>query len=93
MADFRYEVRLSRKALKGLRTFGFSVRSKIAAAVTALQDDSFPSYAYDVKRLVGLHGFYRIRIGEARIVYCVHEAEGVIEVLKIERRGETTYRF
>lgn len=47
---------------------------------------------YDVKKLKGHDGIYRIRKGSLRIIYRITK-EGEILVLAIERRGGTTYNL
>jgi mRNA interferase RelE/StbE len=42
-------------------------------------------------KLVGT-GFWRLRVGDLRIVYVVDDAVGLIRVLKVARRSESTYR-
>ena len=47
---------------------------------------------YDVKKLKGHDGIYRVRKGSLRIIYRITK-EGEIFVLVIERRGDTTYNL
>jgi mRNA interferase RelE/StbE len=36
--------------------------------------------------------FWRVRIGDHRIVYLIDDTAGVVVVLKVARRSESTYR-
>ena len=36
--------------------------------------------------------FWRLRVGDLRIVYVVDEVAGLVVVLKVARRSESTYR-
>jgi mRNA interferase RelE/StbE len=36
--------------------------------------------------------FWRLRIGDLRVVYLVEEASGLVAVLRVARRSESTYR-
>jgi mRNA-degrading endonuclease RelE of RelBE toxin-antitoxin system len=36
--------------------------------------------------------FWRIRVADLRVIYLVAEAEGLVVVLKVARRSESTYR-
>lgn len=56
-------------------------------AVDALQQSFAPVKHFDVKRLRGMEGVFRIRVGDWRIIYEVHRKEGVIAVLEIGPRG------
>ncbi len=42
-------------------------------------------------KLVGTD-FWRLRVGDLRIVYMVDDAEDLVVVLKVARRSESTYR-
>ena len=42
-------------------------------------------------RLAGTD-FWRLRIGELRIVYLVDDPAGLVVVLRVARRSESTYR-
>jgi mRNA-degrading endonuclease RelE of RelBE toxin-antitoxin system len=37
-------------------------------------------------------GFWRLRVGDLRIVYLVEDASRLVIVLKVARRSESTYR-
>ena len=37
-------------------------------------------------------GFWRLRVGDLRIVYVIEEAADLVVVLKVARRSERTYR-
>lgn len=36
--------------------------------------------------------FWRVRVGDLRIIYLVDDAAGLVVVLKVARRSESTYR-
>jgi mRNA interferase RelE/StbE len=36
--------------------------------------------------------FWRLRVGDLRIIYVIDETEGLVVVLKVARRSESTYR-
>jgi mRNA-degrading endonuclease RelE of RelBE toxin-antitoxin system len=36
--------------------------------------------------------FWRPRVGDLRIIYVIDETEGLVVVLKVARRSESTYR-
>lgn len=44
-----------------------------------------------VMKLAG-SDFWRLRVGDLRIVYLIDEAQDLVVVLKVARRSESTYR-
>lgn len=84
-----YRVRLGRRAERGLRRIrqgdprGYR---RIVEAIRALADDPLPPGA------TKLTGFdppaWRLRIGEYRIVYEIHDDELLILVVNVAPRGE-----
>jgi hypothetical protein len=59
----------------------------------ALQESSAPVKLFDVKRLKGYEGVFRIRIGDWRMMtYEFHKREGAIVVLEIGPRGRIDYQ-
>jgi mRNA interferase RelE/StbE len=82
-------VRLARRAERGLRRIlqgdprGFD---RVASAIRGLSEDPRPSAANRLK------GFtppaWRLRVGEYRIVYEIHEASVVVIVINVAPRGE-----
>lgn len=47
---------------------------------------------YDIKKLKGHEGIYRLRKGKLRIIYSLERGEQA-SILAIERRSDTTYNF
>ncbi len=60
---------------------------RILLVLEALSQNPAPAPEYDVKKLVGMHDAYRIRIGEIRIEYNVNWELKRISVFAIEFRG------
>jgi mRNA interferase RelE/StbE len=71
-------------AAKQLAKLDNIVARRIGEAITALRDDARPAGS---KRLVGLDA-WRIRIGDWRVVYRVHDDRLVILVIRIGHRRE-----
>ncbi len=51
-----------------------------------------PFREYDIIKVQGRNGVYRIRLGGFRIIYLVDELSHSICTLTISRRSETTYK-
>jgi mRNA interferase RelE/StbE len=84
-----YRVRLARRAERGLRRIRQDdprAYARVASAIRSLADDPRPAGA------VKLTGFdppaWRLRVGEYRIVYEIHESEVLVVVVNVAPRGE-----
>ena len=64
----RYNINLTRKALKQLNELDEHIKNKILEALITLRDYGF-SRRLDIKKLRGYKNHYRIRIGEYRILF------------------------
>lgn len=84
-----YRVRLVRRAERGLRRIrqgDHRSYQRIVQAIRALAEDPRPA------RAVKLTGFdppaWRLRVGEYRIVYEVHDDDVLVIVVNVAPRGE-----
>ncbi|MDV3243966.1 MAG: type II toxin-antitoxin system RelE/ParE family toxin [Nitrososphaerales archaeon] len=82
-----YRVVLTKRAAKGLEKAPEHVRRKSIEALDALQQSFAPVKLFDVKRLRGMEGVFRIRVGDWRIIYEFHRKDAMIVVLEIGPRG------
>lgn len=80
-----YEVEYSRDALKALKAMPRNASGTIRSKLAALAADPFASNN-NVIRLQGSDA-YRLRVGDWRVIYGVHDGVLTIEVLKIRPRG------
>ena len=62
---------------------------RLGAAVSALAIEPRPN---GVRKIKAAEVAYRIRVGNYRVVYEVHDAQRLVLILQISRRNETTYR-
>lgn len=62
--------------------------ARLRVPILALAMDPFPVGAV---KPVGTD-FWRLRVGELRVIYLVDEAADLVVVLKVARRSESTYR-
>ncbi|GIG26951.1 type II toxin-antitoxin system RelE family toxin [Cellulomonas denverensis] len=81
----RYQVTFTARARKQLAKSDPMVRARILRTVVVLADDPRPPGA---KQLVGGEGELRVRAGDYRIVYEVHDGELVVLVLRVAHRRE-----
>lgn len=82
MAD--YSVRLSRTAAKELDRLPQAIADTLLEAIQGLAHNPRP---HGVKKLKGREGF-RIRRGDYRIIYDIHNRELVVQVIAVGHRKE-----
>ena len=85
----RYEVTLAPAAARQLRKFDPQVRRRVQAAIELLAEDPRPPAA---TRLVGGAGEWRVRTGDYRIVYEIHQDQLLVLVLNLGHRREIYQR-
>ncbi len=84
-----YRVVLAPSAARELRTFKSDVRRRIQAALELLAAEPRPPAAI---RLVGGSGEWRVRTGECRIIYEIHDDELLVLVFRMAHRREVSGR-
>ncbi len=84
-----YRVELAPAAQRDLRRLPREVQTRLAAPIRSLADNPRPP---GVRKLRGEERTWRIRVGPYRIVYDVHDDRGLVVVLNVARRSETTCR-
>ena len=82
-----YSIELSTKAAKAYLKLPVQLRKRIDAKFTAIAENPYAKHN-NVKPLQGMHGCYRLRIGDWRIVYEVVDGKLKIYVIKIGQRKE-----
>lgn len=80
-----YEIVLAPAAARQLRKFDPQVRRRIQAALELLADNPRPPAA---TRLVGGAGERRVRTGDYRIVYEIHDGKLLVLVLRVGHRRD-----
>jgi len=81
----RYEVYLTRKALKELNNLNPQLRDRILKALVILRDYGFTS-RLDIKKLRGYKNHYRIREGKYRILFELEKPRKIIVYAILPRR-------
>ena len=83
MTDPMYRVEIAPRAVRQLRKLDPPARRRIQAAVELLASDPRPPGA---KKLVGGEGEWRVRTGDFRVVYEIHDSALLVLVLAIGHR-------
>ena len=88
MSDSTWRVDLAPAAQRQLRKLPPDATARMRGPILALARDPRPPGA------VALAGspFWRLRVGDVRIVYGIDETSRSIVVLRVVRRNESTYR-
>jgi len=81
----KYKVELSNTAFKALKKIPKNDLQRILKIITQFETDPFPHGSI---KLAGEEDAYRVRMGDYRIIYEVHNNILVILVLKIGHRKE-----
>jgi mRNA interferase RelE/StbE len=87
----KYAVQLAPAALRELRRLDLPARRRVHAVIDLLADDPRPPAC---KAMAGqAFGTYRVRTGDYRIVYEVHDDRLVVLVIRIGHRREVYRRL
>jgi mRNA interferase RelE/StbE len=81
----RYEIIIKPAAEKSLDKIPHPVRRRIADAMEELRVNPRPA---GVLKLVGYDNLWRIRIGDYRVIYEIHDDRLVILVLRVAHRKD-----
>ncbi|MHB8646936.1 MAG: type II toxin-antitoxin system RelE family toxin [Thermomicrobiales bacterium] len=80
-----YEVRFSSAAERHISKLPQAVRPLIVARAEALADGPRP---HGVEKMSGEENAYRIRVGDYRIIYEIHDAVLIVVVVRVGHRRE-----
>jgi len=80
-----YTVQVLPSAQRQIAKLDPPIRRRIAAAIDDLADDPRPSGS---KKLQGSENTWRIRVGDYRILYVIHDRQAVVLVIEIGHRRE-----
>ena len=88
MTDGPFVVEVAPAALRQLRRLPPGDAARLRGPIIDLATDPFPRGS---ARLADT-AFWRIRVGDLRVVYLVDEVTHRVVVLRVARRSESTYR-
>ncbi|NUM52405.1 MAG: type II toxin-antitoxin system RelE/ParE family toxin [Candidatus Hydrogenedentes bacterium] len=81
-----FEVLLSRQARRYYASVDATVAKRLEDVFKRLESDPFPE---GTAPLHGeLRGFWRMRVGQYRVIYDVNERDNVIRIVRIGPRGD-----
>lgn len=79
-----YSIRIKRSAERELRSLPKAYLARVVKRIKDLSSDPRPP---GCQKLSG-HDRYRVRQGDYRIIYCIDDAQSIVEVVKIGHRRE-----
>ena len=88
MSEPRYRVELAPAAQRQLLRLPPGDAARLRPPILALATNPHPPGS---AKLTGTD-HWRLRVGDLRIVYLVDDATGLVVVLRVARRAESTYR-
>jgi mRNA interferase RelE/StbE len=80
-----YRVELAPAAARELRRLDRSIQQRIGDALDALQQNPRPA---GCKKLSGPAGWWRVRVGDYRIVYSIHDDRLLVLVVRVAHRKD-----
>jgi mRNA interferase RelE/StbE len=83
-----YQIEIKKSVFKALRRLDRQTLDKVKKSIDKLAHDPRP---FGYKKLVDEEGLYRIRVGNYRIIYEIHDQILLIVVLRVAKRNEDTY--
>ncbi|MFH1199741.1 MAG: type II toxin-antitoxin system RelE/ParE family toxin [Candidatus Micrarchaeota archaeon] len=86
-----FSVEFSTKALKAIRKTDAKLRQRMHELAGILATEPVPVKRFDVTKLSGSDGFYRIRLSSFRVKYFIDWSAKKIQILDFQRRDEHTY--
>lgn len=81
----RYAVEFTRRAAKDLTALPRPAQLRVARRIDRLADSPRPR---GCRKLAGPEAFYRIRVGDVRIIYSIEDRRLVVLVIRIGHRRE-----
>lgn len=83
-----FEVLLHRVVRKSIKNLPNAHQRQISELIEVLKENPIPFKEFDVVRVGGYEGMFRIRFGEFRLTYEIDENNRRIKLLKLEPRGK-----
>ena len=80
-----YSIELSRDAERQIGRFRPALHLRISAAIDALRLDPRPT---GVRKLSGFANRWRIRVGDYRIVYEIHDSQLLVIIIEVGHRSD-----
>ena len=90
MTSNRYTVRFASTATRDFRRLPVQIQDRVRFAIRRLAVNPRPP---GVRKLSGNAADYRIRVGQYRVLYDIHDAEILVYIVRIGHRREVYRSF
>jgi len=81
----KYEVLLARSARKELEKLSRNIQTRIVRILEGFEDEPRPRGCV---KLRGSKNLWRVRSGDYRIIYAIHEDEQLVDVSAVRHRSD-----
>lgn len=88
-----FKIVLSGASKKALSNIDKRVVKRIYNALQDFESYPIPVQKHDIKKVAGRKHTYRLRISKYRVLYKVDWENSEVNILKIEKKDEETYRL
>ena len=82
----KYKIKIEKPALKYIKKQNKQEQERILKAIYKLPEG-------DTKPVQGRNGFYRLRIGDCRVIYTIDNGKYIICVVDAGNRGDVYKRY
>ena len=87
-----FEIYLSNNSLKTLKRLDKRIVERIRKLLLNLETSPLPIREYDIMKITDAEDVYRVRISDYRVIYKIKWEKKEIDVIKIAKRDEKTYK-
>ena len=81
----KYSVVFTRSARKELEGLPEAIQTRVVSQIEQLSSDPRPT---GVRKLVGSGPLWRLRVGEYRVIYAVHDERKLVDIICIRHRKD-----
>lgn len=83
----KYQIKIEKDAQKFLKKLPRPDETRVLKAIAKLPDEG------DQKQMKGHPGFFRLRVGDYRIIYTVDNGQLIVRVVDAGNRGQIYNRY
>lgn len=83
----KYQIKIEKDAQKFLKKLPRPDETRVLKAIAKLPDEG------DRKQMKGYPGFFRLRVGDYRIIYTVDNGQLIVRVVDAGNRGQIYNRY
>jgi mRNA interferase RelE/StbE len=80
-----YSILVRPAAARDIKALSPEVRKRISTAINRLGEDPRPSGS---RKLVGFDDEWRVRVGDYRVLYVIHDSERQVLIARVAHRRE-----